>query len=284
MPKQKCKGDGLSDMSASGFRGSTWTGASFVQPQTDKILYDSGHVAMTYTALCTLLVLGDDLSRVDKQAIAYGLKNLQLENGSFQYCVEGSEDDMRFIYCVAAVCYILNDYSTIDVEKAVNYIIDSLSYEGGFGQRPFTEAVGGSTYCAVAALYLFNKLDRLKPSELALITQWCLNRQQSGFQGRPNKAVDTCYSFWLGATLQILDSFQHVNHKANRDWLLSVQDYMTGGFSKWTTTSPDPLHSYLGLAGLALMHEEGVQSHFSPLNISQRAANHLHNLQNSSSW
>ena len=28
-------------------------------------------------------------------------------------------------------------------------------------------------------------------------------RQQSGFQGRPNKPVDTCYSFWVGATLKV---------------------------------------------------------------------------------
>ena len=138
-------------MSACGFRGSTNTGASFThQPQNEQILYDSGHVAMTYTALCSLIILGDDLSRVDKQAIAYGLKNLQLQDGSFQFCVEGSENDMRFLFCVASICYILNDFSTIDVDKAVAYILSSLSYEGGFGQGPFLEAHGGSTYCAVA--------------------------------------------------------------------------------------------------------------------------------------
>jgi len=36
---------------------------------------------MTYTALLSLLVLGDDLSRVNKKAIIHGLKSLQLENG-----------------------------------------------------------------------------------------------------------------------------------------------------------------------------------------------------------
>ena len=276
--------NGLADMTASGFRGSTWTGATFTQPQRDQIYCDSGHVAMTYTALCSLLILGDDLQRVDKQAIACGLKNLQLKDGSFQYCVEGSENDMRFLYCVACICYILKDFSPINIDKAVDYILNSLSYEGGFGQGPFLEAHGGSTFCAVAALYLFNRLDSLKVSELALLKRWCHNRHQSGFQGRPNKPVDTCYSFWLGGSLYILDSFQYLDHKTNRDWLLSVQDYMTGGFSKWTSTSPDPLHSYMGLAGLALMHEEGVRELFAPLNISQRAADHLHDLQRSNSW
>lgn len=239
---------------------------------------------MTYTALCSLLILGDDLSRIDKQAVAYGLKGLQLEDGSFQYCVEGSENDMRFLYCVASICYILGDFSTIDVKKCVDYVLNSLSYEGGFGQGPFLEAHGGSTFCAIAALRLFGKLNRLNSSEISLIKRWCHNRHQSGFQGRPNKPVDTCYSFWIGATLEILDSFQHIDRKSNRDWLLATQDYRTGGFSKSTSTSPDPLHSYMGLAALALMKEKELQPLFAPLNISQRAAEHLHRLQNSETW
>lgn len=43
--------------------------------------YDSGHVAMTYTGLCSLLILGDDLSRVNKEAVLAGLRVLQLEDG-----------------------------------------------------------------------------------------------------------------------------------------------------------------------------------------------------------
>lgn len=268
-------------MSSCGFRGSTWTGAPYSGTNPMDIFHDSGHVAMTYTALCSLLILGDDLSRVDKQAIAYGLKNTQLANGSFQVCVEGSENDMRFLYCVASICYILDDFSTIDVDKAVEYITNSLSYEGGFGQGPFLEAHGGSTFCAIASLHLFQRMDALTESEIELVKHWCHQRQQSGFQGRPNKPVDTCYSFWIGAALKILDSFDQTDKSTNRLWLLSVQDYITGGFSKWTTTSPDPLHSYMGLAGLSLLEEPKIQPLFPPLNISRRAVDHLHKLQNS---
>ena len=31
--------------------------------------YDEGHIAMTYTALAVLIILGDDLSRVDKPRV-----------------------------------------------------------------------------------------------------------------------------------------------------------------------------------------------------------------------
>jgi len=36
---------------------------------------------MTYTALATLITLGDDLSKVNKPAIVKSLKKLQLDNG-----------------------------------------------------------------------------------------------------------------------------------------------------------------------------------------------------------
>lgn len=49
--------------------------------------------------------------------------------------------------------------------------------------------------------------------ELEQIKKWCLFRQKSGFQGRPNKPVDTCYSFWLGASLEVKDVNLHVNRK-----------------------------------------------------------------------
>lgn len=43
--------------------------------------YDHGHVAMTYTALCTLAALGDDLSRFDRMGAVTSLKQLQRGDG-----------------------------------------------------------------------------------------------------------------------------------------------------------------------------------------------------------
>ena len=42
----------------------------------------------------------------------------------FSYCCvpEGSENDMRFVYCAACVCNILDDWSGVDVNKAVDFI------------------------------------------------------------------------------------------------------------------------------------------------------------------
>lgn len=61
--------------------------------------YDSGHVAMTYTGLCSLLILGDDLSRVNKQACLAGLRALQLEDGRYAH-THKSALTVRFTGCL----------------------------------------------------------------------------------------------------------------------------------------------------------------------------------------
>ena len=64
--------------------------------------------------------------------------------------------------------------------------------------------LGGSTFCAVASLTLMEKLNEtFSPQELEGLKRWCICRQLTGFQGRPNKPADTCYSFWIGSTLKV---------------------------------------------------------------------------------
>ncbi len=84
--------------------------------------YDTSHIAMTYTALGSLLILGDDLSRVNREGVLAGVKHLQQANGSYCSTADGTEKDMRFVYCAACVCYMLNDWSGMDVVKATEFI------------------------------------------------------------------------------------------------------------------------------------------------------------------
>uniref|UniRef100_A0A3B3TDI4 Geranylgeranyl transferase type-1 subunit beta n=1 Tax=Paramormyrops kingsleyae TaxID=1676925 RepID=A0A3B3TDI4_9TELE len=256
-----------------GFRGSSYMGVPY-NPSKGPGLphpYDSGHVAMTYTGLASLLILGDDLSRVDKEACLSGVKALQLEDGSFYAVSEGSENDMRFVYCAACICYILDDWSGMDVERAARYIRSSLRLHLLFS--------GGSTFCAIATLCLMGKLqETLTERELNRIRRWCIMRQQSGFHGRPNKPVDTCYSFWVGAVLQLLDVFQYSNFEKNRNYILSTQDRLVGGFAKWPDSHPDPLHAYFGICGLSLLGESSLRRMHPALNVSERALQHLQQL------
>ncbi len=150
-----------------GFHGGTFVkakGEGFLRPGEHV-----GHIAMTYTALACLNILHaeepedtrapDPLEGLDRSALVRGVASLQREDGSFDCSSEGGESDMRFLFCAAAACHMLGDWTGVDKERAVRYIRGSVSYEGGVGQGPGLEAHGGSTFCALAALELMGRLD-----------------------------------------------------------------------------------------------------------------------------
>lgn len=267
-----------------GFRGSSTFAFTKQEDEVTPPLpvpHDSGHIAMTYTALASLVILGDDLSRVNKNGIIAGLRALQLPNGSYAALIDGSENDVRFVYCAAAISYILQDWRGMDKEAVLKYIRESISYDHGIGQGQFTESHGGLTFCAIATLKLMGCLEtELSEYEIKKLQRWCLFRQVSGFHGRPNKPVDTCYSFWVGATLMLLNAFHFIDFKQNREFILSTQNWLVGGLAKYPDNMADPLHTYTGLGGLSLMEEDGLNAINPALNISQRATDALHILHN----
>lgn len=254
-------------------------------PQTEDVQvlkcmrnYQWGHVAMTYTSIAVLVTLGDDLSRLDRKSIIDGVAAVQRPDGSFSACVDGSENDMRFVYCAATICHMLDYWGNVNKETMFQFIMRSLRYDYGFSQELEGESHGGTTFCALAALELSGQLDRLDTTTVERIKRWLVFRQMDGFQGRPNKPVDTCYSFWIGSALRMLKCFDLTDYAQNREYILSTQDKMIGGFAKWPQSSPDPFHTYLGLCGLAFTGEPGLNAVMPSLNISMTAYAHLNKL------
>eukprot|EP01119_Soliformovum_irregulare_P019623 TRINITY_DN625_c0_g1_i1.p1 TRINITY_DN625_c0_g1~~TRINITY_DN625_c0_g1_i1.p1 ORF type:complete len:337 (+),score=22.79 TRINITY_DN625_c0_g1_i1:3-1013(+) len=242
-----------------GFRGGSFYGRPYNpnNEPTSAEQYDKSHIAMIYTALSMLRMCGDDFSQVQKQSILKAIKSLQLPDGSFE-CVHGAgENDMRFVFCAAASCKMLNDFSGMDVDLAIQYIISSQSFDGGIGQGPGQESHGGSTYCAVAALFLMGRLDDL-PRKDDLV-KWCLDRQVSGFQGRSGKPPDSCYAFWIGCTLAMLNAYKFVEFPLVKSFQCSCV-FKAGGFSKVPNAYPDVMHTYLSLGGLSLGGAQGLKS------------------------
>lgn len=178
---------------------------------------------------------------------------------------------------------MLNDWSGIDQDLAVSFILRSIGYDGGIAQQPGLESHGGSTFCGVASLSLMGRLGTLDEGVRAKLVHWLVSRQVSGFQGRPHKPVDTCYSFWIAGCLALLNASRLTDHDANRAFLMTTQNPLGGGFSKWPDTLPDPLHAYMAVAGLSLQGEPGVAPLHPALNITRRAAGSLA-LRNKSSW
>ncbi|XP_066977343.1 geranylgeranyl transferase type-1 subunit beta [Macrobrachium rosenbergii] len=268
------------DMRNAGFRG----GSSLASCRSSEEYlhhmgsFDCGHITMTYTALASLIILGDDLSRVNRKAVLAHVAALQCQDGSFFSTLGGSENDMRFMYCAAAICYILQDFSAINLDTAKKYIINSMSYEGALGQGIYLEAHGGSSYCAIATLHLMGQLEStLSQSQRQRLIRWLVNRQsaEGGLQGRPNKRSDTCYTFWIGASLKLLGGIDFLDLEALRQFVLSTQDPITGGLAKYPNTHPDGLHTYLGISGLSLLKKDDLRLVDPALNISERAVKHL---------
>lgn len=230
-------------------------GGSFLGPNHHNHSY--GHIAMTYTALCTLAALGDDLSRVNRKGVLESVANLQRDDGSFQCIAVGSEHDMRFLYCACVICHLLNDWSSLNKDKAVSYIESCIAYDGGISLLPGQEGHGGSTFCAVAALLLMDCLsDTLdKDGRRQRLIHWCTHRQVGGMQGRPNKAEDTCYSYWIGATLTLLGKNDLLDHEQLQNYVLSCQTKM-GGFSKILGAYPDILHAFYSMSYLSLSSKD----------------------------
>lgn len=84
------------------------------------------------------------------------------------------------------------------------------------------------------------------------------------FNGRCNKAADTCYAWWVSGALALLlgsgppSGYEAIVDRAAaaaaRDFLLArTQHVLVGGFGKHVGSRPDIYHSYLGLAALAVL-------------------------------
>ena len=80
-----------------------------------------------------------------------------------------------------------------------------------------------------------------------------------GYNGRWNKKADTCYYWWVVATLSMLGEATLAGGDGSRRFILDHTQHRIGGFAKSAGGPPDIYHSYLGLAALATMGEEGLK-------------------------
>ncbi|BEI79949.1 hypothetical protein CcaverHIS002_0104780 [Cutaneotrichosporon cavernicola] len=216
-----------------------------------------GHLPSTYTALCSLALLRAPLDRLDRPGLMKFLRACQEEDGSFAPSpgMPGAfQNDTRMSYCAAVTRAVAlkgeaedGRIKDIDVGAARAFLGRCRTWEGGYASRPgVVEAQGGTTYCAAAGLSLLGGVE-----DDGETTRWIVQRQLGGFQGRPGKLEDVCYSFWCCGALATFDREALVNAPANTSFILDAQSPI-GGFGKAPSDFPDPFHSYLALAALAL--------------------------------
>ena len=202
--------------------------------------------------------------------------------GTFQNHING-ESDLRSTYCAMTTASVLNliNWNDISNDPLTKGVVENIkncqTFEGGLGPEPYCEAHGGYSYCGIATLVLLNKLYEI---DVNSFLRWLVSRQmthEGGFNGRTNKLVDSCYSFWQGSVFNML---YMADKKFSNDMellydQLSLQAYIIfacqntngGGLVDKPGKSPDLFHTNYATAGLALSQECQIDNCKVALNV-----------------
>ncbi|OMJ25248.1 Protein farnesyltransferase subunit beta [Smittium culicis] len=143
---------------------------------------EQSHLLSSFAAVCSLVLLGgkEAASLTNRSTMLNWLLQMKQSNGSFTVHFNG-EVDLRGSYC-------------------------AINYDGGFGPSPGVESHGSYSFCAIAILDI---LDRFECIDMAAFLDYVTKRQmplEGGFNGRINKLVDGCYSYWIGSIFPMIQS------------------------------------------------------------------------------
>ena len=193
------------------------------------------HTAPTYAACLSLAIVGtpEAYETVDRRRLyQYFWSMKDPTTGAFA-AHESGEIDIRVTYCVMAIASLYRILTPELAQGVSEYALQCQTYEGGFGGEPFNEAHGGYAFCALGTLSVLNALDRV---DITGLTHWIINRQmvyEGGYQGRTNKLVDGCYSFWQGAIPVLIAKYTNDNILCNsihlQKYILHCGQQMEGG-------------------------------------------------------
>jgi len=224
------------------------------------------HLAPTYAAVNALMIIGTEeaFALTNRPKLYSWLDKLRQPDGSFTMHVDG-EVDIRGVYCALSVARITNIYTSSLFTLTDLWLADCQTYEGGFGACPGMEAHGGYSFCGLAGLMLMQKG---KLCNIDNLLRWTSNKQmrlEGGFQGRTNKLVDGCYSFWQGGVFPLLHDLlpseelevgkcEHwlFNTEALQHYLLICCQDHRGGLKDKPGKSSDFYHTCYGLSGLSV--------------------------------
>jgi geranylgeranyl transferase type-2 subunit beta len=152
----------------------------------------------------------------------------------------------------------LNRLDVVDTHKAAQWLKTCQNFDGGFGVVEGCESHAGQVFTSIAALSIVGALDQIDHAALGF---WLSERQdpKGGFNGRPEKLPDVCYSWWVGAPIAIIGKQLWVDAAKLKEFVLSAQDKDDGGIADRPGNIADPFHTFLGMAGLTLFDQlEGV--------------------------
>ena len=226
------------------------------------------HLLYTLSAV-QILALTDSLDRIDAAKIVRYIETLQIsETGAFQGDKWG-EIDTRFSYCALCCLSLLgqlhNPSLKINVTKALVYVGKQCqNFDGGFGCVPGAESHAGQIFCCVATLAIGNALDYVDRERLGF---WLCERQgiNGGLNGRPEKLADVCYSWWVLASLSMIEKENWIDANALSQFIFQCQDEDEGGIADKPGNMADVFHTFFGIGGLSLLGDVQVAEQIDPV-------------------
>ncbi|XP_053553690.1 protein farnesyltransferase subunit beta-like [Bombina bombina] len=229
------------------------------------------HLAPTYAAVNALCTIGtrEAYDTINREKLLEFLYSLKQRDGSF-IMHHGGEVDVRSAYCAASVASLTNIMTPMLFDGTAEWIARCQNWEGGIGGVPGMEAHGGYTFCGLAALVIMKKVQLL---DFRSLLRWVASRQmrfEGGFQGRCNKLVDGCYSFWQAGLLPLIHRTLHAegdsalsltqwmfDQQALQEYILLCCQCPTGGLLDKPGKSRDFYHTCYCLSGLSIAQHFG---------------------------
>ncbi|KAJ8925682.1 hypothetical protein NQ315_009529 [Exocentrus adspersus] len=221
------------------------------------------HLAATYAAVNALVIIGTEeaYNVIDRKKLQDFLFRVRQWDGSFAMHV-GGEVDIRGAYCALSVASLTGILIPELYKGTAEWIVSCQSYEGGFSGCPGMEAHGGYAFCGLSALVILQKGHLIDHQALL---RWLVQRQmklEGGFQGRTNKLVDGCYSFWQGGAFPLLYTLLAREHNIPRGHLFderALQEYLliccqspAGGLLDKPGKARDIFHTCYTISGLSV--------------------------------
>ena len=213
------------------------------------------HITSTHYALLVLIQLNklDIIKNDDKIKIANYIKSLQNDDGSFKGDTY-AETDSRFSYNAVSILKILGllNENYINLKKATEYVLSCQNFDGGFGSIPGAESHGAYCFCCIGFLSVTNQLDLIDKNQTG---RWLAERQThlGGFNGRPEKLPDVCYSWWVLSSMFMIGTENFFDKDLLIKFILECQDDELGGIGDRPGNCHDVFHTFFGLCGLSLL-------------------------------
>ncbi|XBW35130.1 hypothetical protein QEN19_000693 [Hanseniaspora menglaensis] len=234
----------------------------------DKALFPKGisGISQTFFGILNLLILDQksfEFMNIDRLCNNL-LKDIKTCN------------DVRELYMSCSILFIFDKLDLLGLDYIVNILNSKCFVEQlGFINYGKGELHSGYISC-VASIYKLLKIKygyEIDADKKILIFEWLCHRQISnhsdkkylgngGFNGRENKNVDICYSFWNLSAMsyfQLTEKMPYDLHEFE-NYAFQMQDTMKGGFGKLLAChnddneiNSDLFHTFTALCSLGII-------------------------------